>query len=87
MQPGWKEGPFASDDPQIFPKNSDIQFLWKYGGLKVLSATSHLVGKTTRSKAAIPSKDDLLDRTVKILGSGWSKEIEPIVLYKSRLYL
>ena len=42
----------------------------------------------TKSKAAQPGSSDYTVSTVKMEGSGWSMEIEPIVLnlFKSYLY-
>ena len=51
------------------------------------SATSQRGGKMTKSAMAVPGWSDWAVRTVKMEGSGWSKEMEPMVLKRPRSYL
>ncbi len=51
------------------------------------SPTSQRGGKMTKSAMAVPMWSEGAVRTVKMLGSGWSKEMEPIVLKRPRSYL
>ncbi len=67
--------------------NSDMVLRWYHGGRKVSSPTNHLGGKMTKSAIAVPWTGDGAERTVKIEGSGWSKEMEPMVLNLPRSYL
>src|SRR3546814_3101084 len=69
------------------PMNSLIILRWNQGGRNVSSPTSQRGGKMTKSQFAIPGIALGLVRTVKILGSGWSKLIVPMVLNRLRSYL
>ena len=60
--------------------NSLIRLRWNQGGRKVSSATSQRGGKMTKSQLAVPGVSLGEVSTVKMLGSGWSKLIEPMVL-------
>ena len=51
------------------------------------SPTSQRGGKITKSAMAVPTWSEGPVRTVKMDGSGWSKEIEPMVLNRPKSYL
>ena len=78
--PGLKPSGLASYWPSTRPMNSLITLRWNQGGRKVSSATIQRGGKMTKSQFATPGVSDGLVSTVKMLGSGWSKLIEPMVL-------
>ncbi len=67
--------------------NSLITLRWYQGGRKVSSATSQRGGKMTKSALAQPAVSEGLVSTVKMLGSGWSKLIEPRVMKCAVSYL
>ena len=54
-----------------------MTFMWYQGGRKVFSATIQRSGKITKSMLAVPGVSDGEVSTVKIDGSGWSKQIAP----------
>ena len=51
------------------------------------SYTNHLGGNIAKSQVACPGSSVWAVSTVNIEGSGWSNEIEPIVLYFLKSYL
>lgn len=63
--------------PWIMPMNSLITLRWNHGGRNVCSATIQRGGKMAKSASASPGVSDVHDSTVKIEGSGWSKDTVP----------
>jgi len=85
--PGWKPT-FASYAPHTMPMNSAMQLRWYQGGRNVCSATIQRGGKITKSAVARPgTRPEGTVSTVKMEGSGWSKDTVPIVLKRVRSYL
>src|SRR5574337_755323 len=80
IPPGTKPSGLASYCPQTSPMNSLITLRWYQGGRKVPSATIQRGGKITKSQFAVPGVSLGLVSTVKMLGSGWSKLIEPMAM-------
>src|SRR6185436_12309911 len=85
--PGTNPSAFASYSPKISPMYSFITLRWKYGGRNVSSATIQRGGKITKSQFAVPTISLGDVRTVKIDGSGWSKETVLMALKFARSYL
>ncbi|MCW0466391.1 hypothetical protein NB705_003464 [Xanthomonas sacchari] len=67
--------------------NSLATLRWNHGGRKVCCATNQRGGKIAKSMLAVPGVSLGAVSTVKMLGSGWSKLIEPMVLKRRRSYL
>ena len=85
--PGTKPVSFASYTPVIKPMYSLAILRWNHGGRKEFCITSQRGGKTTKSRLLMPGESLGECSTKKIDGSGWSYEIEPMVLKRRRSYL